>query len=100
MFPVPDSEKLQLGCPGTLVVPDAVTVTVVLVSNWPDAVPAIVTSPAQTPWNVPDIDVDVWLVTVHWKFPQEDGVVPAAVCDDHVPTKALAAAGDGLVGEL
>src|SRR5439155_18469978 len=86
IVPVPFNVKLHGGSPGKLADPVTVTATVVLVVSCPDALPAIVSTSAQSAEKVPSIVVAVWLVTAHWKLPQADmfGIVTA--CDVHTPT--------------
>jgi hypothetical protein len=59
IVPVPFNENAQVGNPGRLAFPVTVIGTVVLLTNCPDAVPEIVTPPAQTAEKVPTIDVAV-----------------------------------------
>jgi hypothetical protein len=57
--------------------------------------------PEHVPENVPDIDVDVALVTCHWKLPQEPGDGSDTSADAQVPASGepgAGAAGAGAVG--
>src|SRR5436309_15362289 len=87
MFPVPFSEKLQAGSPGTVAEPFAVIGTVVppLSGSCPDAEPLIVMLPAHSAEKSP-ASVVVWLVTRHWKFVHDAALgSPVSDCDVHVP---------------
>src|SRR3989442_14262401 len=88
MFPVPFSEKLQAGSPGTVAEPLAVIGTVVppLSGSCPDAEPLIVMLPAHSAEKSPASVVAVWLVTRHWKFVHDAALgSPESDCDVHVP---------------
>src|SRR5713226_1279875 len=85
MLPVPFSEKLQAGSPGTVAEPAAVIGTVVPLSC-PDAEPLTVTLPAHSAEKSPASVVAVWLVTRHWRF-VHDAALGSCVsdCDVQVP---------------
>ena len=56
--------------------------------------PEAVRLPAQSAKKVPAIDVDVWLVTDHWKLLHEDGFGMAIAWEVHVPAKGPVATGE------
>ena len=101
MRPVPVSEKSQEIVPPYVAVPATASGTEVP-SSRPDAVPTTVILPAHVAEKLPVIELDVALVTCHWKLLQDPDEDTPGNSDVHVPAyepdPADGAGADGVLG--